>query len=102
MHSISYIFSSLPPSQKTLFTWGIIHLLLGIFLWLKGQWGNGLALTGFAYLVIFDAMGIFTIFISTVLITYRSLREPTIKNPFGVDVWNKCNYSWKTYGKKVL
>ncbi|CAH1762713.1 3850_t:CDS:2 [Entrophospora sp. SA101] len=48
------------------------------------QWGNGLALTGFAYLVIFDAMGIFTIFISTVLITYRSLREPTIKNPFGV------------------
>ncbi|CAJ0754941.1 6720_t:CDS:2 [Entrophospora sp. SA101] len=42
------------------------------------------ALTGFAYLVIFDAMGIFTIFISTVLITYRSLREPTIKNPFGV------------------
>jgi hypothetical protein len=40
--TLSYIFSSLPPSQKTLFTWGTVHLFLGILLWLKGQWGCGL------------------------------------------------------------
>ncbi|RHZ78152.1 hypothetical protein Glove_167g48 [Diversispora epigaea] len=82
--TLKYIFSSLLPSQKTLFTWGIIHLFLGIILWLKGQWGCGLAVTGFAYLVIFDAMGIFTIFTSSVLATYRSFRISSIRNPFGV------------------
>ncbi|CAB4431154.1 unnamed protein product [Rhizophagus irregularis] len=82
--NLSYIFSSLPSSQKTLFAWGTIHLFLGIFLWLKGQWGCGLALTGFAYLVIFDALGVFTTFISSVIATYRPLRESTIRNPFGV------------------
>ncbi|RIA87899.1 cation efflux family-domain-containing protein [Glomus cerebriforme] len=82
--TLSYIFSSLHPSQKTLFTWGTVHLFLGILLWLKGQWGCGLALTGFAYIVIFDAFGVFTTFISSVIATYRSLRESTIRNPFGV------------------
>ncbi|CAI2191578.1 6530_t:CDS:2 [Funneliformis geosporum] len=82
--TLSSIFSSLPPSQKTLFTWGSVHLFLGILLWLKGQWGCGLALTGFAYLVIFDALGVFTIFISSVIATYRSLRESSIRNPYGV------------------
>ncbi|CAG8482193.1 300_t:CDS:2 [Acaulospora morrowiae] len=82
--SLSYIFSSLPPSLKTLFTWGIIHLLLGISLWLKGQWGCGLAVTGFSYLVIFDALGVFTTFISSVLATYRTLKVSSIRNPFGV------------------
>ncbi|CAG8491728.1 6762_t:CDS:2 [Funneliformis caledonium] len=82
--TLSSIFSSLPPSQKTLFTWGTVHLFLGILLWLKGQWGCGLALTGFAYLVIFDALGVFTTFISSVIATYRSLSESTIQNPYGV------------------
>ncbi|CAB5374852.1 unnamed protein product [Rhizophagus irregularis] len=82
--TLSNIFSSLFPSQKTLFTWGTFHLFLGILLWLKGQWGCGLALTGFAYLVIFDALGVFTTFISSVIKTYRPLRESTIRNPFGV------------------
>src|SRR6185312_1219389 len=45
-----------------------------------------LALTGFAYLVIFDAFGVFTTFASTVLITYRSLRESSIKHPFGYEL----------------
>lgn len=40
--TLSHIFSSLFPSQKTLFTWGTFHLFLGILLWLKGQWGCGL------------------------------------------------------------
>jgi hypothetical protein len=42
--TLSHIFSSLFPSQKTLFTWGTIHLFLGILLWLKGQWGCGLGI----------------------------------------------------------
>ncbi|CAG8652027.1 3236_t:CDS:2, partial [Paraglomus occultum] len=70
--------------QKTLFTWGVVHLCFGVVLWAKGQWNDSLALTGFAYLVIFDAFGVFTTFASTVLITYRSLRESSIKHPFGV------------------
>ncbi|CAG8530389.1 7442_t:CDS:2, partial [Cetraspora pellucida] len=54
-----------------------------IALWLKGQWCDGLALTGFAYLVIFDAMGVLTAFISSALTTYGSLRLSSIRNPFG-------------------
>ncbi|CAG8808854.1 34311_t:CDS:2, partial [Racocetra persica] len=55
-----------------------------IALWLKGQWCDGLALTGFAYLVIFDAMGVFATFISSALTTYGSLRLSSIRNPFGI------------------
>ncbi|CAG8690152.1 28513_t:CDS:2 [Dentiscutata erythropus] len=84
LSSLSFVLSSLPLSKKTLFVWGVIHLSLGIALWLKGQWNNGLALTGFAYLVIFDAIGVFTTFISSVLTTYESLRLSSIRNPFGI------------------
>jgi hypothetical protein len=40
--SLHHIFSTLPPGQKTLFTWGVIHLFLGIMLWAKGQWNDSI------------------------------------------------------------
>ncbi|KAG9304979.1 hypothetical protein G9A89_003148, partial [Geosiphon pyriformis] len=82
--SLGYIFSSLPPSQKTMFTWAFIHLILGTTVFLKGQWDDRLALTAFGCIITFDALGVFTTFISTVLLTYKSLQEPSIKYPFGV------------------
>ncbi|CAG8612234.1 863_t:CDS:10, partial [Ambispora leptoticha] len=82
--SISHIFSNLHSSQKTLFTWACVHLILGIALWLKGQRGDRLALLGFGYLVIFDALGVFAKFISAVILTYRSLQVSTLRHPFGV------------------
>jgi len=54
--TLSYIFSSLPPSQKTLFTWGTIHLFLGILLWLKGQWGCGLGKFFYIYIFFFNSI----------------------------------------------
>ncbi|RIB23887.1 cation efflux family-domain-containing protein [Gigaspora rosea] len=85
LSSLSFVLSSLPLSKKSLLAWGVIHLSLGIALWVKGQWtNNGLALTGFSYLVIFDAMGVFTTFISSVLKAYESLRLSSIRNPFGI------------------
>ncbi len=39
--------------HKTLFTWGTIHLFLGILLWLKGQWGCGLGKLFYSVIVYF-------------------------------------------------
>ncbi|CAG8737243.1 22364_t:CDS:2, partial [Gigaspora margarita] len=47
LSSLSFVFSSLPLSKKSLLGWGIIHLSLGIALWVKGQWtNNGLGIQG--------------------------------------------------------
>lgn len=50
--------TSLPPSHRPLLVFGTFHSLLGAALWMYGQAGDSLALTGLGYLIVFDAFGV--------------------------------------------
>ncbi|RUS18684.1 hypothetical protein BC937DRAFT_88458 [Endogone sp. FLAS-F59071] len=77
------VLASLAPMQKTLFTWATVHVLTGLTVWYVGQGANSLAMAGFAYVVIFDAFGVFNIFISSVIASNREFRESNLKRSYG-------------------
>lgn len=52
------LWSSLPASHRPLFVFGLLHFALGASLWVSGQSGDSLAMTGLGYLVVFDALGV--------------------------------------------
>ncbi|CEH18058.1 Putative Zn2 transporter MSC2 (cation diffusion facilitator superfamily) [Ceraceosorus bombacis] len=49
--------SGLPPSARPLLLFGAVHFGIGAGLWVAGQAGDSLAMTGLGYLVVFDALG---------------------------------------------
>ncbi|KAG1170700.1 hypothetical protein G6F70_007621 [Rhizopus microsporus] len=79
----SYIFSNLLPEQKTLFTWFLIHLGIGFWLYCLGVSRESLSMVGFAYLMIFDALGVLNTFVSSVLRTYPDFTASNTKRPYG-------------------
>lgn len=82
--SYASIFSSLTPSQKTLFTCFVGHFLTGIIVWWLGASRESLAIVGFSYLVLFDAFGVLNNFVSSVLYLNPSFSNSATKRPFGV------------------
>lgn len=52
------LWASLPASHRPLFVFGLSHFALGAALWVSGQSGDSLSMTGLGYLVVFDALGI--------------------------------------------
>ena len=51
-------FPPLPTSARPTLLFGLLHFALGAALWVSGQAGDSLALTGLGYLVVFDAFGV--------------------------------------------
>ncbi|CAO3639049.1 unnamed protein product [Cunninghamella blakesleeana] len=81
--SWSELFSSLLPAQKTIFTWFILHTMIGIWVYCLGISNGSLAAVGFAYLVIFDALGVLNSFVSSVIRTSHPYGISNSKRPFG-------------------
>ncbi|KAL9551461.1 hypothetical protein MBANPS3_004251 [Mucor bainieri] len=81
--SWGYIFSHLAPAQKTIFTWFVLHLGIGIWLYCMGTSRESLSLVGFAYLMIFDALGVLNSFVSSVLRTHAAFGISNTKRPYG-------------------
>ncbi|KAI7903948.1 cation efflux family-domain-containing protein [Cokeromyces recurvatus] len=77
------VFSHLAPIQKTIFTWFLIHGSIGIWLYCIGVSLESLSLVGFSYLMLFDALGVLNLFISSVLKTQSAFSISNIKQPFG-------------------
>ncbi|PWN37184.1 uncharacterized protein FA14DRAFT_187312 [Meira miltonrushii] len=50
--------TALPPAHRPILIFGTFHFILGAVLWMKGQSGDSLAMTGLGYLVVFDAFGV--------------------------------------------
>jgi Cation efflux family len=50
--------TALPPAHRPILIFGTFHFVLGAILWMKGQSGDSLAMTGLGYLVVFDAFGV--------------------------------------------
>lgn len=55
---LTHVFLSLPASHRPLLVFGLVHVVLGASLWMSGQAGDSLAMTGLGYLVVFDASGV--------------------------------------------
>ena len=51
----------LPASHRPLLLFGSLHFVLGAMLWINGQSGDSLSITGLGYLVVFDAFGILSV-----------------------------------------
>ncbi|OAD02298.1 hypothetical protein MUCCIDRAFT_111668 [Mucor lusitanicus CBS 277.49] len=81
--SWAHIFSHLAPAQKTIFTWFVLHLGIGIWLYCMGTNRESLSLIGFAYLMIFDALGVLNSFVSSVLRTNAAFGISNTKRPYG-------------------
>ncbi|KAI8647923.1 cation efflux family-domain-containing protein [Parasitella parasitica] len=77
------IFSHLQPAQKTIFTWFILHCSIGIGLYCMGTNKESLSLIGFAYLMIFDALGVLNSFVSSILRTNTAFGISNTKRPYG-------------------
>ncbi|CEP13157.1 hypothetical protein [Parasitella parasitica] len=82
--SYTSIFASLIPFQKALFTCFMGHFSIGVILWWLGASRESLSITGFSYLVLFDAFGTLNNFISSVLHFNPAFTAMTTKRPFGV------------------
>lgn len=41
-------------------------------------------MTGFGYMVVFDAFGVLTHYVANVLLSYRELRQSSLKQPYGL------------------
>ncbi|KAL7327990.1 hypothetical protein PS15p_206335 [Mucor circinelloides] len=81
--SWAHIFSHLAPAQKTIFTWFLLHLGIGIWLYCMGTNRESLSLIGFAYLMIFDALGVLNSFVSSILRTNAAFGISNTKRPYG-------------------
>ncbi|KAG1456499.1 hypothetical protein G6F56_006816 [Rhizopus delemar] len=81
--SWAQIFSTLIPEQKTIFTWFMIHLGIGFWLYCLGTSRECLSLVGFAYLMIFDALGVLNTFVSSILRTQPAFTTSNTKRPYG-------------------
>ncbi|ORZ12220.1 cation efflux family-domain-containing protein [Absidia repens] len=81
--SWSELFSTLSPTQKTVFTWFMIHSAIGIWVYCIGISNGALSVVGFSYLVIFDALGVLNSFISSIIRTSPSYGHSNTKRPFG-------------------
>jgi hypothetical protein len=53
--------ASLPASYRPLLLLGALQFILGAALWMRGQSGDSLSLTGLGYLVVFDAFGMLNV-----------------------------------------
>ncbi|KAI7821557.1 cation efflux family-domain-containing protein [Gamsiella multidivaricata] len=82
--SYGEIFTNLMPRQKTMFTWIMIHSTIAVMTWLSGMRAGSLSIIGLAYMMLFDAFGVFNIFLSSVVHTDTKLKRATVKHPFGV------------------
>jgi hypothetical protein len=71
------------PFQKALFTCFLGHFFIGIILWWLGASRESLSVTGFSYLVLFDAFGILNNFVSSVLHFNPAFTTMSTKRPFG-------------------
>ncbi|KAG2223366.1 hypothetical protein INT45_002861 [Circinella minor] len=80
--SWSGIFSNLAPMQKTIFTWFLIHSMVGSLVWWAGTSRDSACMIGFSYLVIFDALGVLNIFISDIVRTNPAFLAINTKRPF--------------------
>ncbi|KAG1405368.1 hypothetical protein G6F60_003675 [Rhizopus arrhizus] len=74
------IFSTLVPEQKTIFTWFLIHLGIGFWLYCLGTSRESL---GYGYLMVFDALGVLNTFVSSVLRTHPAFTVSNSKRPYG-------------------
>ncbi|CAO3594047.1 unnamed protein product [Absidia cylindrospora] len=81
--SWSELFSTLSPSQKTVFTWFMVHSAIGIWVYCIGTANGNLAVVGFSYLVIFDALGVLNSFVSSIIRTSPAYGFSNTKRPFG-------------------
>ncbi|KAL9536864.1 hypothetical protein MBANPS3_012302 [Mucor bainieri] len=81
--SYASIFASLIPFQKALFTCFMGHFFIGIILWWLGVSRESLSITGFSYLVLFDAFGTLNTFASSVLHVNPAFTTTSTKRPFG-------------------
>ncbi|KAI9305285.1 cation efflux family-domain-containing protein [Cunninghamella echinulata] len=81
--SWSELFSTLLPAQKTIFTWFVLHMSIGVWVYCLGISNGSLAAVGFAYLVIFDALGVLNSFVSSVIRTSHAYSISNSKRPFG-------------------
>ncbi|KAI8059072.1 cation efflux family-domain-containing protein [Gilbertella persicaria] len=77
------VFSNLLPMQKTLFTWFLLHTGIGIWLYCMGTSRESLSLVGYAYLMLFDALGVLNSFVSGILRTNSEFGISNTKRPFG-------------------
>ncbi|KAI8385617.1 cation efflux family-domain-containing protein [Blakeslea trispora] len=77
------IFSNLLPAQKTIFTWFLFHFSIGICLYCMGLSRGSLSFTGYAYLMLFDALGVLNLFISSILRSNPEFGNTNTKRPFG-------------------
>ncbi|CAO3606894.1 unnamed protein product [Cunninghamella echinulata] len=81
--SWSELFSTLLPAQKTIFTWFVLHMSIGIWVYCLGISNGSLAAVGFAYLIIFDALGVLNSFVSSAIRTSHAYSISNSKRPFG-------------------
>ncbi|KAI8394336.1 cation efflux family-domain-containing protein [Radiomyces spectabilis] len=81
--SWSETFTNILPMQKTLFTWFVIHMLIGLTVWWIGTSSDNLATVAFSYFVIFDALGVFNTFISSIVRLNPAYLASNTKRPFG-------------------
>ena len=58
IESAGQLAASVPSSARPMLLFGSLHFALGAALWVAGQAGDSLAVTGFGYLVVFDAFGV--------------------------------------------
>ncbi|KAL1922008.1 uncharacterized protein VTP21DRAFT_10650 [Calcarisporiella thermophila] len=104
--TLSQIFSTLAPAQKTIFTWALFHMLIGFAVWLVGQSSGSLAMVGFSFAIIFDALGVFNIFISSAIASNRAFWSAAVKRPFGFQrfevLFGFCTLLYLLFGAMYL
>ncbi|KAJ9068327.1 hypothetical protein DSO57_1029941 [Entomophthora muscae] len=78
------ILPRLRSNHRFLLLWIVLHLGLGFLALGLSLFIKSLALSGFGYIVIFDAFGLFNILVSETLSSFCDISDPSSAYPFGL------------------
>lgn len=73
---------SLPFDSQAIAVFALFEFFLGASLWVDGQAGGSISVTGLGYLVVFDALGVMSI-VAHQLMLAGGISVSSLRNPFG-------------------
>lgn len=73
---------ALPLASQAVAVFALFEFFLGASLWVDGQAGGSISVTGLGYLVVFDALGVMNL-VAQQLLVGGGLSVSSLKSPFG-------------------
>ncbi|KAI9285627.1 cation efflux family-domain-containing protein [Umbelopsis sp. AD052] len=81
--SVSSVFSTLNPEQKSIFSVACLQAILGFMIYGAAGSLGSLSMLAYSYIVVFDAIGLINTFVSTVLEFDSAFRARNVQRPYG-------------------